>query len=305
MSKIQEALKRLQDSGTSVVQEFGGGGKIGSRLAGLALDPSNEEDPENANARGATVHVDQASLRAARLIAPDYHDRMLADEYRDIKRPLIANALGRRRLRVERGNLIIVTSAIAGEGKTFTSLNLALSIAQEQDLSVLLVDADVAKSHISTIFDVADLPGLLDFLDSGSKQLESLLLPTDLDGLAILPAGGKRENATELLSGSRMEWLVHHLSFADQDRIVIFDTPPLLQTSEAKAIAHMAGQIVLVVKAESTSQAAVVEALHLLDGEDKAVNLVLNQARDIGAGRSYEYGYGYRYGESLKQDGPG
>jgi len=305
MSKIQEALKRLQDSGTPEAKELGNAGEISSQLAGLELDPSNEDDPGGEKARSVTVHIDQATLRAACLIAPDYHDRMLADQYRDIKRPLIANALGKRGMQVERGNLVMVTSAIAGEGKTFSSLNLALSISQEQDLSVLLVDADVAKSHISTVLEVADMPGLLDFLDTGGDDIESLLVPTDLDGLAILPAGGKRENATELLSGSRMEWLAHHLAFVDKHRIVIFDTPPLLQTSEAKAIAHMAGQIVLIVKAESTSQAAVLEALHVLEGEEKPVNLVLNQARDMGAGRSYEYGYGYRYGEIATRDGPG
>jgi receptor protein-tyrosine kinase len=186
----------------------------------------------------------------------------------------------------------MVTSALAGEGKTFTSLNLAISIAQEQDLTVLLVDGDVANPYISDVFGVSKMSGLLDLLQGDCQGAESLVVQTDMKGLSILPAGAPRSDANELLSGSRMENIVQQLVSRFSQRIVIFDTPPLLQTSESKALASMAGQIVLVIKAESTSQGAVAEALQVLGGE-KTVNLILNQSRTAENKNRYEYGYGY------------
>ena len=194
----------------------------------------------------------------------------------------------------------MVTSALAGEGKTFTSLNLAISIAQEQDLTVLLVDGDVAKPYISEVFGVSEMSGLLDLLQGDSRGPESLVVQTDMKGLSILPAGAPRSDANELLSGSRMENIVQQLVSRFPQRIVIFDTPPLLQTSESKVLASMAGQIVLVVKAESTSQGAVAEALQVLGGE-KTVNLILNQSRTAGIENRYEYGYGYEPGDASEK----
>jgi len=236
--------------------------------------------------------VDQKALRDAGLISPDYHEQLLADQYRDIKRPLIASAFGKRAVKVEDGNLIMVTSALPGEGKTFTSINLAISIAQEQDVNVLLVDADVAKPHISTVLGVGTMPGLLDILEGAVESPESVVVPTDMEGLSVLPSGMPRLHATELLSGFRMEALIKKLATRIPNRIIVFDTPPLLRTSESKVLASMAGQVVLVVKAEDTPQGAVGEALHVL-GEDKAVNLILNQSRKAGSQNEYTYGYGY------------
>jgi receptor protein-tyrosine kinase len=240
------------------------------------------------------VEVDQEVLRDAGLIAPEYHEKMLADQFREIKRPLIASAYGKRVAQVEDGNLIMISSAMPGEGKTFTSLNLALSIAQEQDLTVLLVDADVAKPQISEIFGISEVPGLLDILEGQPRALEALIVRTNIEGLSILPAGAPRTNATELLSGSRMDNVVQQLATRFPQRVIVFDTPPLLQTSEAKVLANLAGQVILVVKAESTPQGAVAEALHIL-GDEKAVSLVLNQSRTAGEKDRYKYGYGYGF----------
>ena len=303
MSKIQEALRRIQ----------AGKDSVGSAL--LSPDISEAQDLQRTstddslivaklierNAEGSThpvgepfLHVDHEALREAGLIAPDYHEHLLANQYRDIKRPLIAHAFGKRATQIESGNLIMVSSAVPGEGKTFTSINLALSMAQERDHEVLLVDADVAKPHTSEMFGASDEKGLLDLLEDPSIPIESLILPTDVDGLSILPAGRPRHSATELLASAAMEQVVATLSQRSKGQIVIFDSPPLLLTSEAKVLSDFAGQVVIVVSAESTPQDAVEAALALLD-ENKAVNLVLNQIR---AGfRQYQYGYGYGYQE--------
>ncbi len=292
MSKIQEALKRLQSEGPAPAAPVRSRGSESTRVASIRATDSESTAELPSYTQEEIVVVDQAALRDAGLIAPEYHEQMLADQYREIKRPLVANAYGRRVAKIEDGNLIMVTSAVAGEGKTFTSINLALSISQEQDLSVLLVDADVAKPHISDIFGLSDRSGLLDLLEDDSLSPESLIMPTDMEGFAILPAGSPRSNATELLSGLRMDSVIEQLGKRYGRRVIIFDTPPLLQTSESKVLANMAGQIVLVVKAESTSQGAVADALHIV-GDDKAINLVLNQSRVAGQNNQYEYGYGF------------
>lgn len=294
MSKIQKALKKIKSMADQAGDKQVGNHRERERVTAIALTGQSitSEFPEYNHDK--IVEVDQEVLRDAGLIAPEYHEKMLADQFREIKRPLIASAYGKRVARVEDGNLIMISSAMPGEGKTFTSLNLALSIAQEQDLTVLLVDADVAKPQISEIFGISDVLGLLDILEGQPRVLEALIVRTNIEGLSILPAGAPRANATELLSGSRMDNVVQQLATRFPQRVIVFDTPPLLQTSEAKVLANLAGQVILVVKAESTPQGAVAEALHIL-GDEKAVSLVLNQSRTAGEKDRYKYGYGYGF----------
>ena len=227
------------------------------------------------------------------MLAPEVDEELISRQYREIKRPLIANAFGKRAARVEHGNLIMVTSALAGEGKTFNSINLALSMARERDHTVLLVDADVAKPHVSTMFGVDDEYGLLDALEDPDVWVRDLVLETDVPGLSILPAGKPRAHATELLASDAMDRITKILGGLDEGQIVVFDSPPLLQTTEAKVLSELAGQTVLVVKAESTSHDAVKMALSYLD-DDAAVNLLLNQVR--GGMNNTHYGYTYAYG---------
>lgn len=294
MSKIQKALNKIKSMADQAGDKQVGNHRERERVTAIALTGQSitSEFPEYNHDK--IVEVDQEVLRDAGLIAPEYHEKMLADQFREIKRPLIASAYGKRVAQVEDGNLIMISSAMPGEGKTFTSLNLALSIAQEQDLTVLLVDADVAKPQISEIFGISEVPGLLDILEGQPRALEALIVRTNIEGLSILPAGAPRTNATELLSGSRMDNVVQQLATRFPQRVIVFDTPPLLQTSEAKVLANLAGQVILVVKAESTPQGAVAEALHIL-GDEKAVSLVLNQSRTAGEKDRYKYGYGYGF----------
>jgi exopolysaccharide/PEP-CTERM locus tyrosine autokinase len=190
----------------------------------------------------------------------------------------------------------MVASAMPGDGKTFTSINLALSFAMEKDLSVVLVDADVAKAHLSRILGVENELGLMDLLHDEQLDPESVVLPTDVPGLSILSAGKAKENATELLSSARMEHVAAQISARDPKRIVLFDSAPLLITSEAMALASAVGQIVMVVRAGVTPQSAVLDAIELL-GEGKSIGLVLNQTDEqVRPGYYYQY-YGHKDGD--------
>lgn len=236
------------------------------------------------------IRVDRRALRAEGLMPPEHQERALADQYRQIKRPLIANALGTGVPKLAQGRLIMMASAMPGEGKTFTSINLALSMALEKDVSVLLVDADVAKPHISRTFGVEHEPGLLDLLREESAQVDSYVIPTDVPGLSILPAGRRSDTATELLASRRMQQVAHSLAERDPSRLALIDSPPLLLTSESRALAQSVGQIVVVVRAGITPQQAVLDGISYL-GEGKFIGLVLNQSTVSGPG-GYYYGYG-------------
>lgn len=299
MSKIQEALRRLQQSGDQTHDSASeGDDPLATTMSRIATPVRRGRDDvlmSSVTTNAHTLFVDRDALRNEGLLAPEQDTALLAKQYRSIKRPLIRHAFGKRATRVEDGNLIMVTSALAGEGKTFTSINLALSMAQERDHSVVLVDADVAKPHVSNIFGVSEEPGLLDLLEDSSLTPQSLVMATDVERLYVLPAGAPRLNATELLASNRMEAVIHALANISDQPIIILDSPPLLQTSEASVVATLAGQVIVVVRARATSQQAVQTALSML-GEDRAVNLVLNQATDAGTEYHYGYDYGYGYG---------
>ena len=243
-----------------------------------------------------TVRIDLPGLRAAGLIAPEQEERQLAEEYRIIKRPLLAAMSGATPVRF--GNVIVVASALPGEGKSFTSINLALSLALERDREVVLVDGDVAKPHLSHLFGLDGEPGFLDVIGAAARGFEETIVKTDFPSLYLLPTGRQDVQATEILRSQRASAALALLA-SDLRRIVLIDSPPLLVTSEAGVITSLAGQVVLVVRAAHTPQAAVVSAIEGI-AEDKPVSLVLNQADSVSE-RSYayygRYGYDRSYGK--------
>jgi len=237
------------------------------------------------------VCVDIPALRASGLLAPAADQRQLAEQYRTIKRPLLARIKGDQSPRF--GNVIVVASALPGEGKTFTTVNLALSLALERGREVLLVDGDVAKPHITHLFGLDKEPGLLDLAGSADLSFEASIVRTDHPSLYVLPAGTGNLQATEILRSERTSSLLATLA-SEQGRIVLIDSPPLLATSEAGVLTSLAGQVVLVVKAAHTPQEAVLHAIETIT-DDIPVSLVLNQA-DAEAGHRYAYYGQYGYG---------
>jgi exopolysaccharide/PEP-CTERM locus tyrosine autokinase len=221
----------------------------------------------------------------------------IKNEYRRIKRPLLSNAFGKTASLVDQGNLIAVTSSVPGEGKTFTAVNLALAFAQERDNTVLLIDCDVTKQGVSRMFGVERRrPDFTDLLAGEDLSVGDALLRTDVPGLVLLPAGKPHEYITEMVASQRMARLVHEIATRYNDRIIIFDSPPLLATPEAQVIAGLVGQIVFVIEAGKTPHSIVEDALEMLP-KDKAIGLVLNKSESLSNRGSYYYNYYAPYGE--------
>lgn len=256
------------------------------------VEPAVLQSPEMAMSRRVELALE--ALSAANIIRPDAPRSQLADEYRVVKRPLIDNAMGKGAVRIKDGNLIMITSALPGEGKTFTAANLAMSIAMELDNTVMLVDADVARPSLLKVLGLPPARGLLDVLVDESIDLPQVLLRTNVEKLTILPSGTPHPRATELLASDAMVRLLEDMASRYADRIIIFDSPPLLVTTEARTLASHMGQVVVVVKAEGTTHADVKHALATIEACPIKL-ILLNQAKSS-ALDAYGYGYGYGYG---------
>lgn len=241
-----------------------------------------------------TVRLDLAALTEAGFVTPNAPRAVIADQYRVIKRPLIANATGKGASVVQHGNRIMVTSAMPGEGKSFTAINLAMSIAMELDYTVLLVDADVSRPSIMKTLGLPPGPGLLDLLTNKQMEMSDTLLRTNVDKLSLLPSGTPHPRATELLASDAMTDLIEEMGHRYPDRIIIFDSPPLLLTTESRVLATHMGQIVVVVQAEKTLQSQVRHALTTIESCPIKL-MVLNQ---VHGGDQDAYGYGYGYGHA-------
>jgi exopolysaccharide/PEP-CTERM locus tyrosine autokinase len=245
------------------------------------------------------IDLDMSVLTACGIITPDSVRSQLGDELRVLKRPLLRNAAGKSAAPIKDANLIMITSAMPGEGKTYLAANLAISIAMELDHTVLLVDADVARPSVPGVLGFGQEKGLLDVLTDSSLDLSQVLLRTNIEKLSILPAGTQHPRATELLASDAMNHLLADMAQRYPDRIIIFDSPPLLVTTEARALATHMGQVVLVVKAEGTSHAEVKNAVAAI--EACPVKMVaLNKASGHLDGHGYGYGYGYGYGNAKR-----
>ena len=255
----------------------------------------SDPDAEVLEGNSQIQSINLARLHRMGVVSPDAEKSQIAEEFRIIKRPLIANAFGQGTPRVKNGNLIMVTSSLPGEGKSFCALNLAISMAMEMDRTVLLIDADVAKPRIPEYLGIHADKGLLDVLQDKDLKLSDVLIRTDIAKLTVLPAGRTYKRATELLASAAMTRLVEDIGNRYPDRIILFDSPPLLATSESSVLATHMGQIVMVVEAERTSQEAVREALsHIQSCE--VVGMLLNKTTPT-PGADYYYGYYGSYGK--------
>ena len=238
------------------------------------------------------VELDLNRMRDMGMVTAASGRTRLLEDFRVIKRPLLQRAFAERADGEKPANLIMVTSSLPGEGKTYCAINLAMSIAMELDHTVLLVDADVARPSVLRSLGLPAHRGLMDILVDEKIDMSDVMLRTNVDTLSILPAGTSTPRATELLASSAMSTLVNEIAHRYPDRVVIFDSPPLLLTSESRVLASHMGQIVMVVEAQTTTQHAVKEALHQLEGYPN-VNLIYNKTREFpGIEETYDYHYG-------------
>jgi protein-tyrosine kinase len=234
------------------------------------------------------VNIDLKRLEVMGYLTPETPRARIADEFRVIKRPLLVNVQGKGAAVPERANLIMVTSSLPGEGKTFVSVNLAISLAMELDMTVLLVDADVSRPSVLQRLGLPSSAGLLDVLTDPSLQISDVLMRTNIEKLSILPSGKANGRATELLGSDSMDRLLEDLSTRYPDRIVVFDAPPLLPSTESRVLATYMGQVIVVVEADRTSQKSLEQALATIDSCPVVLPLLNKIARsEVG---SY-YGY--------------
>jgi protein-tyrosine kinase len=238
------------------------------------------------------VELDLNRMRDMGMVTAAGGRTLLVEDFRIIKRPLIKRAFAEPTPDQPPGNLIMITSSVPGEGKTYCAINLAMSIAMELDHTVLLIDADVARPSVLRTLGLPAQRGLMDILLDDKIDLSDVMLRTNVDTLSLLPAGTSTPRATELLASQTMKAFVYEIANRYPDRIVIFDSPPLLLTSEAHVLATHMGQIVLVVESETTTQHAVKESLHQLEGCSN-VNIIYNKTREFpGIEETYDYHYG-------------
>jgi exopolysaccharide/PEP-CTERM locus tyrosine autokinase len=288
MSLVEQAIARLRNQASAAKTARPGAGSESGTLPHI----DHLSDPAKSARR---LTLDNNALRAHGYLPEEGQDRPLAEQYRRIKRPLVDKSLSGKTT-IGEPRVIMVTSAMPGDGKTFTSINLAMSMALERDITVLLVDCDVAKRHVSEIVGLKEEAGLLDALVDESVDVESLVAPTNLRGLSILPAGTRVEATAELLSSNRMRQIVTRLCSRVPRRLLLLDSPPLLITNEGQSLVKLAGQIVLVVRAGHTPRQAVEDAIAMFDVQ-QAGGLVLNQVQTSKNDGYYGYGYYGTYGD--------
>lgn len=310
MSTIEKALGKLgSDRPESKSKDMDSIERAArTTLPHAAVSPASTENKDSSLwADKPTLNIPFEALETQGFLTPLIPRSAIAEEFRAIKRPVLKNISGQSGAPIPHANLVMVTSALEGDGKTFTSLNLAISIAMEQDKSVLFIDADVLKASAGKLLGLpSNTQGLIDILKHDDIKPEHVMLNTNIPNLRVLPAGTPDEHATELLASEAMHQLMIEMANRYSDRVIVFDSPPLLLTTEASVLASFMGQIVFVAAADTTPEAALKEALERI-GEDKAIGLVLNRASRrrmnlFGMGFNYSYGYGYGYGYGSRSD---
>ena len=287
-----QPVKAMPPAEPSLTLEHAGGG-------GQPPPPAAPELPAPEGAGRAALPAPSIVYRSAKVnradlidqgfVMPDAAITALAEEFRIVKRTLLLNAIGPTAL--PNGRRILICSAQANEGKTFCAVNLALSMANERDIEVLLIDGDFAKPTVLSTLGIEGPVGLMDALADPDIDVETLVIKTDVGNLSVLPSGKYTNEATELIAADRTRQIIERLS-TKHNRIIIFDSPPALAASPASVLAYHVGQVLLVVRADKTGEAELRDAVLLLGGCEE-IQLLLNGARFAPNARRFGSYYGY------------
>lgn len=246
---------------------------------------ANEVDDES-------ITINVVELEEKGFVSINATRSRINEEYREIKRKLLKNAFGLLSSTIDRANIIMVTSARPSEGKTFTAVNLALSIAAEQDKTVLLVDADVLKPNVLRTLNAKAESGLMEYLIGEEDDISDVLYHTNIDKLKIIPAGRSHHLSTELLASKKMEETISEFSSRYADRVVIIDSPPMLGINESAVLAGFAGQAVMVVEEGKSKLNDIQKAVARLNPE-MAIGFVVNKSTNSNSDDTGYYGYYY------------
>ena len=272
MSKIRKALEKAkQTRKADVVNMFREGETV--PVAGPPTPKETEPVGETPAVAAQTRKIlcDVRTLRKNKIITR-CNGEIIADHLK-LLRTQVLNSM-----KDCGANSLLITSANAREGKTFTAINLAMSISQEVDHTVLLVDADLRSPSIHEYFGLDVEAGLADYL-LRRAEVQDLLINPGVEKMVILPAGRGLPNSSELLGSSQMQSLAQEMKARYPDRFIIFDSPALLDGADALVIANFVDGVLLVVEEEKTTQKELREALDLLSGK-KIIGIILNKTRE-------------------------
>ena len=279
MSIIEKALAKQQNSKNHVANE-----------------KTQTEDTQILDtkkiANKPILALDKESLEERGYLIDTGTRKSIKDEFRQIKRKLLNNAFGSGAKTLEHSNLVMVSSAKPNEGKTFVAINLALSIALEQDKTVLLVDADVLRPSVNRELGINESLGIIEYLLGKTEQVSDIIYNTEISKLKLSPAGKTHHLSNELLASEKMVALANELANRYPDRIVIFDCPPLIGVTETLVLANLMGQALIVVEESKSTIADIKSATEHLN-ENLALGLVLNKAIRSHKDLYGYYGYGY------------
>jgi len=262
-----------------------------------SADATNKDNIVESNSTiasnvSAVLQINKTSLEQRGYLIDSGSRQSIKDEFRQIKRKLLNNAFGAASKTLDNSNLVMVSSSKPNEGKTFISINLALSIALEQDKTVLLIDADVLRPSVNRELGIGSVPGLIEYLLGEKDDISDILYNTNIDKLKVIPAGEPHHLSNELLASDKMESLAKELAERYSDRIVIFDCPPLIGVTETLVLANLMGQAIVVVEESKTYLSDIQKATENLS-DDLALGLVLNKAIKSHKDMYGYYGYGY------------
>jgi protein-tyrosine kinase len=292
--RLKEGLGSWEKPGTSTLSP--------NKDQGEGTFPAEGTEPETDRHRPAmhpltpvrdqVASIDLGRLQIAGFVTPTGGRARISDEFRVIKRPLLLRAFATGPDRIENGNLLMVTSAQPGEGKTFSAINLAMSMASERDLHVLLIDGDVQRPSLFQTLGVEPQRGLLDVLSSSDLTVGDVLLRTNIRNLTLMASGTHTQEATELLASQKMAVLMKEISTRYKDRIVIIDTPPVLASTEPSVLALHVGQTVLVIEAGKTGRQALEQTLNLIS-TCPSISLLFNKSEKLRFAKTDYHPAGY------------
>lgn len=250
-------------------------------------------------ASSSFLELNWVHLEREGFLTPENQRSLTAEEFRLIKRPLLRAAFGRDNRAQRHGisHVAMVTSPAPGDGKTFTAVNLALSIASERDLYVLLIDGDARRMGMSRTLGVTGRKGLVDVLMNPAMTIGDVIVRTDVPNLSIVPAGQTVDAPSEIFASQSMTRLMADIASRYADRFIIFDAPPALASSEAGVLASHVGQVLMVVQANETNRQAVAQAVSLVDTCPN-ISFILNRVTmSAGMDRFGRYDYYQEGGE--------
>lgn len=289
----QRPRKRGEERKPAPVEAIAGSAPAVDPVATSASDAPAAPVADPVHFAGPKLKIDRERLRDEGLIVPGGPVTGLLEEFRIVKRELLdAARKPTSDIPVGRAQFVLICSPHPGEGKTFCATNLALAMAAERDVEVLLVDADFAKPSILTLLGLPRGPGLMDALADPEMAIEDCVISTDIPGFHVLPAGNQTASDSEYLASRLTTDRLMRLVQGAPHRMVIFDSPPALAASPAAELAKFVGQAVVVTRADSTGQSALEDALQLLS-HCPDIKLLLNAASFSPSGRSFGSYYGY------------